>query len=449
MHRRSIVAAAAMALSLTLTACGGGAPEGPSGTITVAYQKTSTFFQLDDLLQKVKVEYEAANPGKVVQLAPIEAEQDQYFAKLALMNGSPETAPDVIYEDSFQVRSDAAAGYLAPLDDRLGGWADWAQFDETAKRAGLGDDGKVYGVSMGTDTRGIFFNKTIFAKAGLPADWQPRTWADVLSAARTIKSTVPDVVPLQVYAGKAAGEATSMQGVEMLLYGTGDTLYDETNKKWLTGSRGFRDSLSFIGTAYREGLAPGLDVALDAAVTSRVSKELIPQGKVAMAIDGSWLPGQWISGENAWPEWSQTLGLAAMPTQNGQAPGRTSMSGGWLLSVGANADDPDAAFGFITTALNRENTFKYDTENSQIAVRKDVAADPAYLNYNPSFPFFVSLVPDTHFRPATPEYSQISANIQVAAEAVATGAQTPEQAAAAYDEALPTIVGGQGTRAAG
>ncbi len=350
------------------------------------------------------------------------------------------------------MRSDAAAGYLASLDDRLGGWADWSQFDETAQRAGLGDDGKIHGVSMGTDTRGIFFNKDICARAGLPVDWQPRTWDDVLTAARTVEAAVPDVVPLQVYAGKAAGEATSMQGVEMLLYGTGGTLYDETNKKWITGSQGFRDSLSFIATACGEGLAPSLDIALDAAVTSRVSKELIPQGEVAMAIDGSWLPGQWIGGENAWPQWpqwAQTLGLTAMPTQNGQPPGRTSMSGGWLLSVGANADDPDAAFGFITTALNRENTLEYNTENSQIAVREDVAADPAYLGYNPPFPFFVSLVADTRFRPATPGYSQISANIQVAAEAVVTRAQRPEQAAAAYDEALRTIVGGQGTQAAG
>jgi multiple sugar transport system substrate-binding protein len=46
-------------------------------------------------------------------MVPIEAEQDQYFTKLALMNGSPDTAPDVIYEDTFQIRSDAAASQSA------------------------------------------------------------------------------------------------------------------------------------------------------------------------------------------------------------------------------------------------------------------------------------------------------------------------------------------------
>ncbi|WP_432494739.1 extracellular solute-binding protein [Kineococcus auxinigenes] len=449
MARRRHFLATAAAATLALTACGGASSGGDDdGTIRVAYQRTAQFTQLEDVLEKAKTEYEAANEGRTVELVPIEAEQDQYFTKLALMNRSPSTAPDVIYEDSFQVRSDAAAGYLAPVDDMLAEWEDWPQFDETAKQAGLGDDGKTYGVSMGTDTRGIYFNEQIFAQAGLPTDWQPTTWDDVLTAARTVKERVPGVIPLNVYAGRAAGEATSMQGFEMLLYGTGDELYDADTQKWITGSQGFRDALGFYDTVYSEGLGPDASLMLDAALGARISTELLPQGELAMAIDGSWLPGAWISGENEWPEWEQTMGIAAMPTQNGQDPGRTSMSGGWLLSVGSTAADPQAAFDFITVALNRENALKYDTENSQIAVRKDVAQDPEYLAYNPSFEFFSSLVPVTNFRPATPDYSQISANIQVAAEAVATGSQSPEEAAQAYDEGLVGIVGEDRTQAA-
>jgi multiple sugar transport system substrate-binding protein len=446
MRLKSAVALAGVVTLATLTGCssGGGSDDDSSGgsaTVTVAYQKTTAFFQLDEMLQKAKTEFEAANPDVTIDLQPIEAEQDQYFTKLALMNGSPQTAPDVIYEDTFQIRSDAAAGYLLPIDDYLAKWADWDQFYENAKQAGLGDDGKTYGVSMGTDTRALFFNKTIFEQAGLPTDWQPESWDDIITAAKTIKEKVPDVIPLNVYSGKAAGEATTMQGFEMLLYGTKDTLYDADSSKWVVGSQGFKDSLGFLDTIYGEQLAPPLDIALDAAVGNRVSTELLPQGKLAMAIDGSWVPGGWISGDNAWPEWEDTMGIAKMPTQDGADPGATSMSGGWTLAVGANAKDPQAAFDFIATALNKENTFKYDTENSQIAVRKDVAEDPEYIGYNPSFAFFSALVADTHFRPATPDYSQISSNIQVAAEAMATQQQSPEDAAAAYDAAVKGIVG--------
>jgi len=438
-------------LVLALAACGSGSGAGgdDATTITVAYQKTAQYVQLDELLQKAKGEYEAVHEGMTVDLVPIEAEQDQYFTKLALMNGSAHTAPDVIYEDTFQIRSDAAAGYLHPLDEYVEAWDDWAQFPDNARQAGVGDDGSVYGVSMGTDTRGIYYNKNLFARAGLPTDWQPETWDDILAAARTIKEKLPDVTPLNVYAGKAAGEATTMQGFEMMMYGTQDQLYDADAQKWNTGSRGFVDSLAFLDTLYSEGLAPSLDIALDASVGARVAGELLPQGKLAMAVDGSWLPGHWIEGENTWPEWEDTLGLAAMPTQHGQEPGFTSMSGGWTLAVGAHAGDPQAAFDFITVALNRENSLKFDTEHSQIAVRTDVATDPEYLAYNPSVAFFSSLVEHTHFRPATPDYSQISATIQVAAEAMATGQSTPAEAAARYDDGLMAIVGEDATQAAG
>lgn len=432
---------------LSVAACSSSESDG-DGTITVAYQKTTTFTAMDDLMKNAKAEYEAANPGKTIKLIPIEAEQDQYFTKLALMNGSADTAPDVIYEDTFQVRSDAAAGYLLPIDQYVDSWSDWSQFFDGAKQAGAGDDGKIYGISSGTDTRGLYYNKDIFAKAGLPTDWQPKTWNDILDAARTIKQKVPDVIPFNVYAGQAQGEYTSMQGFEMLLYGTQNQLLDTTTHKWVTGSQGFQDSLKFYDSVFSEGLGPDPAQALDAAWNARVSQELLPQGTLAIALDGSWLPSRWISGgADPWPAWNDTLGFAAMPTQNGEAPGFTSMSGGWALAVGSYSDHPQDAFNFITTALNRENSLKYYQDAGQIAVRSDVASDPAYLDFNPSFKFFSSLVEFTHFRPATPDYSQISSNIPVATESVATGQVSPSDAQATYDEALIGIVGQDNTEA--
>jgi multiple sugar transport system substrate-binding protein len=450
---------AVAALTFSVAACSSssddnktsGAKDSGTRTITVAYQKTSAFHQLDDLLQKVKPAFEKANPGVTVKLEPIEAEEDQYYTKLALMNGSKSTAPDVIYEDTFQVMSDAAAGYLLPIDQYVDKWSDWGQFVPAAKQAGLGVDGKTYGVSMGTDTRGIFYNKKLFAKAGLPTTWQPKSWQDIITAAEKIKQKDPGVTPLNIYGGKAGGEQTTMQGFEMLYYGTskGADLYDKSSKKWLTGTPGFEQSLDFYKKIYDEKLGTPLDVALDANAGTKVSTEMLPQSKLAIAIDGSWQPGGWIAGANKWPDWDKTLGFAKMPTMDGSDPGYTSMSGGWLLSVGAHTQSPQTAFDFISMALNKDNSLTYDTTESQIAVRKDVAADPKYLNYNPSFKFFSSLVPYTHFRPATPDYSQISSDIQAATESVITGQATPAQASKTYDSGLERIVGPNNVKAAG
>jgi multiple sugar transport system substrate-binding protein len=434
----------AAALALSLGACGSGGGGTDDGTIKVAYQKFGNFTQADELFKDVKADFEKANPDITVELVPIEAQQNDYFTKLALMNRSPSTAPDVMYEDTYMIKSDVEAGYLAPLDDYLAEWDEWDQFVDSAKEAGAGDDGKTYGVSMGTDTRGLWFNKEVLAKAGLPEDWAPTSWDELLEAARAIKESDPDVVPFNIYSGKPQGEAAVMQGFEMLLYGTGDTLYEDG--KWVLGSQGFVESLEFIETVFSEGLAPTPQQALDTNIGNTVQAEWLPEGKVGIALDGSWVAGNWLeSGVAPWPEWSEEMGTAPMPTQDGQEPGAVSMSGGWTLAMGAGSKNPDAAFEFISMALNRENSLWFDVANSQIAVRTDVAEDPEYTKSNPTTEFFTDLVDVTHFRPATSDYPKVSNEIMVAMEAVMTGQQTPEEAAAAYDEAVVGIVGEENT----
>jgi len=441
---------AAPMLVLALAACGSGGGAGGDGdgdaTIKIAYQKFGNFTQADELFKDVKAEYEDENPDVTIELVPIEASQNDYFTKLALMQRSPSTAPDLMYEDTFMIKSDVEAGYLLPLDDYLAEWDEWDQFVDQAKQAGLGDDGKTYGVPMGTDTRGLWFNKDVLAKAGLPEDWAPTTWDELLEAARAIKKADPEVIPLNVYSGKPMGEASSMQGFEMLLYGTGGTLYDADESKWVVGSQEFVDSLEFIQTIYTEGLAPTPQQALDPNVGNTVSAEWLPQGKLGIALDGSWMPGTWLeNGTAPWPEWTEVMGTAPMPTQEGQEPGAVSMSGGWTMAVGAGTKNPEVAFDVLTHALDKEHALSFAIENSQIAVRSDVAEEPSYSEANPTVPFFSELVSVTQFRPATSDYAQISNAIQVAMESVMTGQQTPQEAAEVYDQAVVDQVGEENT----
>lgn len=117
------------------------------------------------------------------------------------------------------------------------------------------------------------------------------------------------------------------------------------------------------------------------------------------------------------------------------------MSGGWTLAVGAETKNPDLAFGFLSTALNKKNSLAFNIASSQIAVRKDVAADPGYQAANPFVKDVSELVSVTHYRPATADYPRISTAVQEATEAVITGAKSPEQAAADYDTAVKDLVG--------
>jgi multiple sugar transport system substrate-binding protein len=429
--------ATALAAS-ALTACGGGSGSDPD-TVKVSFKQSTdnSIHVMDDYLADIKKQFEKAHPGKKVELVPIKAPDSEYYTKLQQMLRSAKTAPDLVYEDTFLINSDITSGYLKPLDPYLAKWPDWNRFIDTAKAAAKAEDGKTYGVPDGTDTRGLWFDKGIFAKAGLPADWQPKTWDEVLDAARTIKRRVPDVTPLNVYTGKPAGEAATMQGFEMLLYGTEDRLYDDSAKKWIAGSQGFKDALSFVETVYREKLGPDVSTALDPNIQTIVRGDLLPKGKLGINLDGSWLPQDWLPGSgHEWPEWSSELGLAYMPTQHGQAPGKVSMSGGWTWSVPAKAGNPDLAFEFVKTMQTKANAQKWYVANSGIAVREDVAEDPAYAKAQPGIKFFTDLVASTHYRPAYPAYPRVSTAIQEAMEGVTTGDVPVEEAAKAYDDAL-------------
>lgn len=435
------------AATVALTGCSAGASAKDEGktTIKVVYSDANSA-ALVSWFTSVTKDFETANPNVTVDLEAIKGPVNDYYTKLALMNKSASTAPDVIYEDSFQLKSDADAGYLAPLDSQLAKWDGWSQFSDSVKQAGAGSDGKTYGVSVGTDARALWYNKDIFAQAGIPVPWQPKSWDDVVSAAKTIKDKVPGVTPLNVYAGTANGEGSTMQGFLMFDYGAKDGGLTNSAGKWLTGSSGFANSMQILDDIYSQHLAYGPEVTSSANYSSQVRNVDLPAGKLAIDLDGSYIPQNWgPTGATPWPAWKDTMGVAAMPTEDGQKPGEISMSGGWTLAVGAKTKAKSAAFDYLTTALDKKNSAKIAIDYSLIPVRADVASDPDYLSSNPQAEFFASLVKNTFFRPATSQYAQVSNQIQVASEAVITGQQSAKDAVKAYDAALPGIVGADNT----
>lgn len=355
---------------------------GSSNTITVAYQQFGKppYFNEEWLQQSAKA-FEKDHPGVTVKLEPIEASENDFYTKIDLMMKSASTAPDVVTEDTFLINADGSAGYLQPLNDDVNNWSDWSQFSDAMKSGSTSNDGTIYGVPYSTDTRGLYYDVNIFKKAGLPVPWNPKNWNDVINAAKAIKAKVPGVIPFYCQVGKATGEATTMQTFEMLLYGTNDTLYDTKTNKWIVQSPGFLDSLKFIQTIYSQNLGPSLSTVLNAQAGNTEVQELMPKQQIGIAIDGNWLPGNWLSnGASPWPDGTKDYQLTAMPTENGQAPGYTSMSGGWALSISKLSKNQKLAWEFIQTACNKQNMEWYDINQGNLTPRNDIASDSKYQN---------------------------------------------------------------------
>ena len=432
-------------VATVLQACGGPSSTSSNGpvTITVAFEQFGPPpYPEQAWWMQVKQRVEAANPNIKVKLEPIIASEGDYYTKLDLMMRSPSTAPDLVREDSFLVSSDVTAGYLAPLDKYLASWPEYSQQWFPAMQKITTFSGQNYGVMDGTDVRLIWYNKNIFQKAGLPTDWQPQNWADILSAARTIKAKVPGVVPLNLYSGIPMDEASSMQGFEMLLYGTKNPLYDYSTQKWITPSPGFLDALNFVKQVYNPSnlLGPTNDIALSTQAADTIHQQLMPQGKLAIDIDGSWVSSIWYStGQAPWPQWQQTMGVAKMPTEFGQAPNYVTLSGGWAYSITSRSTHPDQAFQVLKTAFSQDLLGSYDVQNGQVTPRQDIVNVPAYHN-TPLSPFYTSLVAFTQFRPGFPAYPKISLQIDSAMQHVMSG-QSPSDAMSAYTQAVASIAG--------
>ncbi|MHB1627420.1 MAG: extracellular solute-binding protein [Bacilli bacterium] len=417
--------------------------------ITIAFQDYGGGHQTMEWLTAVKKQFVKLYPGSTVILDPINASENAYYTKLDLMQQSPSTAPDICVEDTFLVNSDASAGYLMPMNRFVNHWAAWkTEFYAPMQKAAESTNGTVYGVPFNTDTRGIWYDMPLFRKLGIHVPWQPHSWADILHTAQVIKQKAPGVVPLWFYSGSPMGEASTMQGFEMLLYGTHNSLYDPHTNKWIVQSPGFLASLNFIKQIFTQNLAESLQDALTPQSSSIATQQMMPKQKVGMLLDGVWEYSNWLpTGAHPWKQWHSVYGVAKMPRQNGG--GFTSLSGGWTLSISSKSKHALMDWNFIKLATDRPNMLMIDLLDGNVTPRRDVAALPAYKAAGQGMlAKFASFNAFTQFRPAYAQYPSISNDIQTAMENVMTGGMSPAQAMQQYARAVTNYVGAKHTESA-
>jgi multiple sugar transport system substrate-binding protein len=418
-------------------------PDSESKKITVAYNATGDFPEPNATRTAAKTAFEKANPGVTVDLQKEVAADDPYHTKLQLRLQAGGDVPDVMFYSPNWVDADAAAGYLSPLDEGLAAWPDWnAQFPDAVRSGAKSADGKTYGVPLSANDIGIWFNKDVFKAAGLPEDWQPKNWADLKSAAEAIKAKVPGAIPVHLYAGKASGITDAiLKTFQPLLYGTGSTLYDFDANKWVKADKGFLDAMTFVSDMYSSKLTAKTADVLSPNVWSLIGPWMKEQ-KLGFVPDGNWMSFAWVKGgPNEWTQWGDRLGVAAMPTQNGQAPGKVTMAlRGSVLVRSAKTDSPTWAMKFIEEATNKDNSLKLSVNSSQLAVRNDVAADTTYKD-RPTVGAFTDLLQYARYLPLTEENGKVENLLADLIEQVALGKMTPQKSVDQYNAKIAGLVG--------
>jgi multiple sugar transport system substrate-binding protein len=389
-----------------------------------------------------------------IKFQPSGVDDEQYKTKLALDLKTGGGA-DIVSLDGIWVGEFADAGYIKPLDEVAGAnavnqWDGWPQIPDTVQQ-NMAYQGKRYGVPAGTDGRVLFYNKSLFNRAGLPTTWQPTSWDDVTAAGQKLKAAgVP--APIQFNAGTAMGEATTMQGVLPLLVGTGAEIYDAKAKKWQGATRNIKQVLGFYQGIYGGGLG---DRTLQQEAKGRdQSFADFAAGKIGILLESDYF---WRSvvepnlGIAPMKNRDQVVGYAKIPAMRPGAGIRgqdfVSMSGGGGRAINPNTRYPQQAWELLAFMNSAEATKALLQGNARITQRNDVNAE--VLKGDPMLNYIATQVlPLTAFRPGLAVYPQVSSALQQATADVVAG-KSPDVAAAGYQSAVEKALGGSGDVATG
>lgn len=367
--------------------------------------------------------------------------RQQYVLDLGVGEGA-----DVLAFDGFWLPEFVEGGLLQPLTEIVGeevlDWEGWSVIPENIQ-AIMSFDGNLYGIPRGTDGRVIWFRADLFEQAGLPVDWQPNSWEEVLEAARTIKSELEGVTALQLNAGTAMGEATTMQGYLMALLAAGHHIYDFEEGKWIVSSPAILNTLRLYETVYvTEELG---DVRWQLVQNGRdLSFEAFSKGEVAMLVEGDFFwrgPLAPETGNFAMANRDEVVSFAFMPAIepgagfNGQD--FVTISGGTGFVLNSNSEHPQEAWALLTAMFSQDALNALQALQPRIRARLDVEVPG-----DATMSRIVSdVLPLTTIRPQLPAYNQISAAAQLMTERVVSGEMTPEEAMTAYDAEVVAIVG--------
>ncbi len=463
MRRFTSLIAVIAGVSMVATGCLGASDEEPADTqrgaeatqvtLTIAANAVAggkNAEEADWIENYVIPEFEAAQQADgvdvTVEFQSSGVDDEDYKSKIALdlRTGS---GADIVSLDGIWVGEFAEAGYIQPLTDVVGDAVDeWDGWDEIpdAVQANMSFDDQRYGIPAGSDGRVLFYNKDLFTQAGLPADWQPTSWAEILDAARALQG-IDGVTPIQLNAGTAMGEATTMQGVLPLLVGTGQRIYDQDTGMWQGDTQNVRDVLGLYQTVYGEGLG---DPTLQQEAQGRdKSFAEFAAGTVGILMEGDYFWRSVIEptqGVAPMPDRDQVVGYTKLPAME---PGSgidgqdfVSMSGGGGRVLNPATEFPQQAWDLLTFMNSAEATTALIGDGARLTQRQDV--NDEILANDPMLSFIADqVVPLSAYRPGLAVYPQVSVALQQATLDVVTG-MTPEDAAAKYQQAVEDALGG-------
>lgn len=388
-------------------------------------------------MQAVADAYTAAHPGVSIKLQPYPFAQFFQVAELRLR--SKDAGVDLVYVDAPLVASYASRGFLSPVDAGIS----TADLVTSALDAGK-YDGKQFALPINNSAQVMYYNKALFAAAGITppdgltvgatasqaqvdelASAKRWTWEQVADAAQKLTVKEGGRTTTYGFTVEQFGELYQLQPFGESL-GTDVIGPDGYTAKGYLDSEAWTKAATYWANLYNQwGVSPKSLGYGEAA-------QLFGNGKLAMLAGGTWnLPGLTASGVD--------FGVAPYPYFEG---GKVlTPTGSWYVGVNAASANQAEAFDFASyLTTSAEGTKVWFDSLQQLPTYKpllDQISTGAEFDAFPKDVFRLGVYDSLNTakaRPVTAAYGQLQDAFRTAFVDIANGVPVADALASAVQK---------------
>lgn len=375
-------AARAEDVTITVWSIDGFNQVGPSDTFSKEF---------DEMDNGIKVEYRALQFDQIV---------NETLRAFATGN-----APDIVSLDNPDFALFSSRGAFLDITD-MAAQSDIinpeAYFDGPLNSVSW--DGRLYGVPKYTDTIGVFYNKDMFAEAGITEP--PMTWAQYEDYASRLAK--PDAGIYGATFSARGNEEGTFQFLPLIQMSGGS--YEDVN------TEGAREALAMMKRMI-DGSVASPDVL---SYGQWDSTGTFNSGNAAMAISGPWEIDRMV--EDADFEWGVTL----LPVFE-EGGDRSSALGGFNLGIMSTTKHPEEAFEVLEYMVSQDDRLFPDF--GYLPTRSDIELpESGIAEKDAALAVFQDQLQYAQPRGPHPEWQKISKAIYDAMQSALTGQTTPDQA---------------------
>ncbi|MGZ8565558.1 MAG: extracellular solute-binding protein [Actinomycetota bacterium] len=331
-----------------------GATDGSGAPVTIEWWHIQNNDPGKSIWQDAADAYMADHPDVTINITVLENEAFKTKITTNMQAGNP---PDLFQSwGGGGLVEQVDAGLVADISDQTAPWID--SINEAA--AGMYQvDGVQYGIPFDLGMVGMWYNRKLFAQAGIDAP--PTTWEELLADVQALQAA--DITPI------AVGEGDKWPGMFWWAYLSLRTCGADVMQQ--ASADGSFDAQCFVdaGTELQRliDLDPFQDGFLAAPWEGATGEAAqIANGRAAMDLMGQWAPGTQTANAENGTGLGEDLGWFSFPTVEGGAGAATDgFGGGNGFAVGKDAPLPETV-DFLHYLVTGDIATEFGASNSGI-----------------------------------------------------------------------------------